>query len=84
MKFQVRSLGSPGSGIAMSYGVGCRCGSDSTLLWLWSRPAAVAPIGPLVWEPPNATGAALKRSKKKKKVTSLHTSKDPVECDTYF
>ena len=30
------------------------------LLWLWCRPAAVAPIGPLAWEPPYAMGAALK------------------------
>ena len=27
-----------------------RCGSDPMLLWLWHRPAAVAPIGPLAWE----------------------------------
>ena len=31
---------------------------ESVLLWLW--PAAVAPIQPLPWEPPFATGAALK------------------------
>ena len=31
------------------------------------RPAATAPIGPLAWEHPNATGAALKRQKTKKK-----------------
>ena len=49
----------------MSCGVGCRYGSD--LLWLWRRPAAVAPIGPLAWEPPYAAGAALKRQKTKKK-----------------
>ena len=30
------------------------------LLWLWRRPAAVAPIRPLAWEPPYAAGAALK------------------------
>ena len=28
--------------------------SDPVLLWLWHRPAATAPIGPLVWEPPYA------------------------------
>ena len=40
------------------------------LLWLWRRPAATAPIGPLAWEPPHAMGAAhetAKRQKKKKK-----------------
>ena len=47
----------------MSCGVGHRCGSDLALLWLWLRPAAVAPISPLAWEPPHAVGAALKRQK---------------------
>ena len=32
---------------------------------LWCRPAAVALIRPLAWEPPNAAGAALKRQDKK-------------------
>ena len=34
------------------------------LLWLWYRLSAVAPIGPLAWEPPYAAGEALKRKKK--------------------
>ena len=42
----------------MSCGVGCRRGSDPALLWLWRRPVATAPIGPLAWEPPYAAGAA--------------------------
>ena len=50
----------------MSCGVGHRCGSDPELQWLWHRPAAIALIHPLAWEPPSATGAALKRKKKKK------------------
>ena len=50
--------------IAMSCGVGYRCGSDLALLWLWHRPTSRAPIGPLAWEPPYAVGAALKREKK--------------------
>ena len=45
----------------MSCGVGHRRGSDPVLLWLWCRPAAVAPIGPPAWEPPYAAGAALKK-----------------------
>ena len=49
----------------MSCGVGHRYGSDTALLWLLCRPAAVAPIGPLAWEPPYDVGAALKRPKKK-------------------
>ena len=49
----------------MSCGVGHRCGLDLTLPWLWCWPAAVAPFGPLGWEPPYAMGAALKREKTK-------------------
>ena len=51
----------------MSCGVGCRHGLDLALLWLWCRLAVVAPIGPLAWEPPYATGAVLKKRKKDKK-----------------
>ena len=65
----VRSLASLSRlrmGIVMSYGVGHRHGLDPTLLWLWHRPAALAPTGPLDWEPPYAPGVALKRQKTKK------------------
>ena len=51
----------------MSCGVGHTRGSDPVLLWLWSRPAAVAPIPPLAREPPYAMGAALKSKKQTKK-----------------
>ena len=51
----------------MSCGVGCRCGLDLALLWLWCRPMATAPIRSRAWEPPYAVGAALKRQEKKKK-----------------
>ena len=37
---------------------------DPALLWLWYRPAAAAPIRPLAWERPYASGAALKWQKK--------------------
>ena len=37
-------------------GVGRRCSSDPELLWLWCRLAAAAPIQPLAWEPPYASG----------------------------
>ena len=40
---------------------------DEAFLWLWCRLAPTAPIQLLVWEPPYALGAALKRQKKKKK-----------------
>ena len=37
------------------------------LLWLWRRPLAIAPIQPLVWEPPYAVGAAQEKAKRQKK-----------------
>ena len=55
-----------GSGVAMSCGVSRRCGSDLALLWLWCRLVVTAPIPPLAWELPYATGAVLKKKKKKK------------------
>ena len=59
----------------MSSGVGYRCGSDPAVLWLWCRLTATAPIQPLAWEPPYASGAAEewqkdKKKKKKKKMNS--------------
>ena len=51
----------------MSCGVGCRCGSDPALLWLWRRLAATALIGLLAWEPPYAVGTVLKGQKTKDK-----------------
>ena len=39
-------------GVAMSCGVGRRCGLDPRLLWLWCGPAATTLIRPLAWEPP--------------------------------
>ena len=39
----------------------------SAWLWLWHRPAAAAPMGPLAWEPPYASGAALKRKRKERR-----------------
>ena len=51
----------------MSCDVGHRCSVDPALLWLWRRRAATAPIRPLAWEPPYATGMALKGQKKAKK-----------------
>ena len=56
-----------GLGVAVSCGVGRRCGLDPVWLWLWCRPVAVALIGPLAWEPPYALGAASEKAKKTKK-----------------
>ena len=50
-----------GLGVAMSCGVDHRRGLDLTLLWLWHKPVALAPIRPPAWEPPYAPGAALKK-----------------------
>ena len=47
-------------------GGGCRCGSDPTLLWLWHRPAAMALIRTLAWEPPYAVGVAQEMAKRQK------------------
>ena len=68
----------------MSCGIGHRQGL--VLLWLWRRPAAVAPIRPLAWEPPYATGAALKKEKKKYVCvyTHIYSIYNCIHnCDTY-
>ena len=51
----------------MSFGVGHRLSSVLVLLWLWYRLVATALIRPLTWEPPYASGMALKRQKTKNK-----------------
>ena len=48
------SLSGLRSGVAVSCGIGCRCCSDLTLLWLWYRSVATSPIQSLAWEPPYA------------------------------
>ena len=63
----------------MSCDVGRRCGSDLVLLWLWRRPSATAPIGPLAWEPPYAVGVALKRQKTKKEKKENNFSRMKIE-----
>ena len=40
---------------------------EPVLLWLGCRPMATAPIRPLAWELPYATGVALAKSKKTNK-----------------
>ena len=73
--------------MAVSCGVGCRHISDPALLWLWHRMAATAPIRPLAWEPPYATGAApekAKRQKKKKAPTSQAPQSYRLSCFFLF
>ena len=37
------------------------------MLWLWCRPAATGPIGPLAWEPPCVTGVTLEKMKERER-----------------
>ena len=55
----------------MSCGIGHRQGLDPSLLWLWHRPAAVAPIQSLAWELPYAVPAALNCQPPKSKTMIL-------------
>ena len=48
----------------MSCGIGHRCSLDPTLLWLWCKLAAAAPIQPLAWKLPCGTGVALKKKER--------------------
>ena len=48
----------------MSCGIVHRGNLDTELLWVWHRPVATAPIGPLASEPQYATDAAIKRPEK--------------------
>ena len=65
-----------GSGVAVSCGVGRRSHSDPVLLWLGCKPAAVAPIQPLAWEPPCATGVALNKQTRNHENDKLEESKE--------
>ena len=80
MRFWVRSLALL-SGLRIwrchELWIGFRRGSDLTLLWLWRRPAATAPIGPLAWEPPYAEEVALEMAKRQKDKTNKQT-KNPI------
>ena len=48
-------------------GIGCRHGADPALLWLPCRLVAAAPIWPLAWEIPFATGDQKKGKEKKER-----------------
>ena len=68
----------------MSCGVGQRCGSDPTFLWLWCRPAAVVLLQPLAWEPPYAMGVAQKRQKNKREREEITTVFVLRTCASFF
>ena len=50
------------------------------LLWLWGRPVATVPIGPLAWEPPYAVGAALKDKKEPPQKKISKKKEYPYAC----
>ena len=54
---------------------------DPTLLWLWRRLVATAPIQPPAWEPPYATEAA-KEMAKRQKIKYIQLKKIFLDC--YF
>ena len=62
----------------MSCGVGCKCGLDLALLWLWWRLAAIALLRHLAWELPYAVSAALLEKPKKKKKKSGQEKKPNI------
>ena len=81
MKFWVRSLASLiGLRIWHCHELWCSLQmwlGSGVAVWLWYRPAVVAPILLLAWEPPYAMDAALKRQKdthtQKKSISFLYT-----------
>ena len=72
--------------VAVTCGVGNRCGSDMALLWLilWCAPAAAGPSQPLAGEISYARGAALKRKKKNRKRKSRLYSILTIKWMNYF
>ena len=63
----------------MRCGVSLRRGLGATVLWLWCRLAAVAPVISLVWELPYAVGVASQKKTKDKKKKKNRTAKIVVE-----
>jgi len=66
----------------MSCGVGCRCGSDPALLWLWGGPAAAALIRLLAWEPPYAGGSGPRKGKKTKIIIIIKNNKNKIKSNS--
>ena len=48
------------------------------LVWLWHRPAAAAPIWPLAWELPYASGVSLKSKKRNNNNNNNKKPKKPT------
>ena len=49
------------------------------LLWPWHRPAAAAPIWPLAWDLPYATGLALKKKRRRRRNGNI-----PFSCSFHL
>ena len=76
MKLRVQPLASL-SGLMIRHCCELWCRSQTPLgsdvaVAVWRRPAAIAPIGPLAWEPPYAVDVAPKSKKKKTKTKSAY------------
>ena len=67
-----------GFSVAVSCGIGHRCGSHPALLWLWHRLAVVFLIRFLAWELPCVTGSALRSQKQTKKAPTPQNN--PLPC----
>ena len=67
----------------MSCGVDHRCGCNPALPWLWYGPSAAAPVRPLAWKLPHATGVAKKRQKKKKRKKKFWSIVDLQSCISF-
>ena len=69
----------------MSYGVGCRDGSDLMWMWMWCTPMTTALIRPLACDRPYAVGVALKKNKEKFfPFLGGHKSVGQLETHPYF
>ena len=64
----------------MSCAVGHRHVPDLAFLWLYYRPSDVAPIRPLAWELPDATGEALKSNKQTNKQKKYSNTFSGLDC----
>ena len=58
---------------------------EPSLLWLWRRPSATAPIGLLAWEPPYVSGVALKSNNNNNNNNNKRAIKCPsLICSGHF
>ena len=70
--------------VSCGFAMSCRHSSDPALVWLWGKPAAAAPIGPLDREPLCATGLALKSQKKERKKRKEKREREKLELVKFW